>query len=97
MKNSICIRLFAVLLMLNTGCKQKEDALHDDKTGNTEESRDSLLIQSESSASNNNYEYQDQRELNELHANWMIEYNDSIEQEFLLLISALPQYKVSIR
>lgn len=39
------------------------------------------------------YEYQDQRELNELHANWMIEYNDSIEKEFQALQSALPQYK----
>jgi len=42
---------------------------------------------------NDEYEYHDQAELNELHGNLYLEYNDSIEQEFQMLLSALPQYK----
>ena len=36
MKNSLCIGLFAVSLMLNTGCKQKGDAMQNAKTDNTD-------------------------------------------------------------
>lgn len=42
---------------------------------------------------NQGYEYQDQRELNDLHGTWMLEYNDSIEREFQQLLVLLPQYR----
>jgi hypothetical protein len=54
---------------------------------------DSVQNDSLAQVSDDKYEYQDQRELNELHANLMIEYNDSIEKGFRTLQSTLPQYK----
>ena len=54
---------------------------------------DSVQNDSLTQVSDDKYEYQDQRELNELHANLMIEYNDSIERDFRTLQSTLPQYK----
>ena len=42
---------------------------------------------------NQEYEYRDQRELNDLHGTWMLEYNDSIEREFQQLLALLPQYR----
>lgn len=39
------------------------------------------------------YPYQSQDELNAISRNWCKEYNDSIEKEFQILISMLPQYK----
>lgn len=60
---------------------------HNVTTNNVDKNKDSI------SEINQEYEYQDQRELNEHHATWMLEYNDSIEKEFQDLLSALPQYR----
>ena len=38
-------------------------------------------------------EYRDQAELNEIHGNWYLKYNDSIEESFQELITVLPEYK----
>ena len=46
-----------------------------------------------SQAPDDEFEYQCQRELNELCANWVIEFDDSIEKEYQVLLTGLPQYK----
>ncbi len=38
-------------------------------------------------------EYRDQAELNEIHGNWYLNYNNSIEKSFQELITVLPEYK----
>ena len=82
--------IIAGLLIVLSSCKhgQISNVISDNGA-------DSVLNDSLSQVSDDAYEYQDQKELNELHANWMIEYNDSIETEFQALLTALPQYKES--
>ena len=67
--------IIAGLLIVLSSCKhgQISNVISDNGA-------DSVLNDSLSQVSDDAYEYQDQKELNELHANWMIEYNDSIEK-----------------
>ena len=37
--------------------------------------------------------YRDQAELNEIHGQWYLDYNDSIEKKFLELIILMPEYR----
>ncbi len=85
MEKVIITGLLIVLISCNQG--QTSNVASDICTN------DSVRNDSLKQVPDDKYEYQDQRELNELHANWMIEYNDSIEKEFQTLQSALPQYK----
>lgn len=79
------VPLLAAVILMMASCRSKEGRMAEGEVPT-----DSL-----SQVSDDEYEYHDQRELNELFENWMLEYNDSIEKEFQALLTALPQYKES--
>ena len=79
------VPLLAAVILMMASCHSKEGRMAEGEVPT-----DSL-----SQVSDDEYEYHDQRELNELFENWMLEYNDSIEKEFQALLTALPQYKES--
>jgi len=81
--------ILASLLIMLSSCKQGQpSSFASDNCTNDSVPKDSLA-----QVSDDECEYLNQMELNELHANWVIEYNDSIDKEFQILLSALPQYK----
>ena len=54
---------------------------------------DTLKKEDKSEKESEDNVYQSQAELNQIHGQWSLEYNDSIEKEFQKLISMMPEYR----